>query len=91
MLPCAWKSMLGIDCFLCGSQRSFIDLLHGDFISSFKMYPPLLPLLFVFLFTLSHLVFKFRFGASMIVKSFSFSVVFILLNYGYKLYTGDIH
>ncbi len=43
MLPCAYKTLLGIDCPICGFQRAFILLLQGRFMDSFKMYPPLIP------------------------------------------------
>lgn len=45
MLPCAYKAIFGIDCPVCGFQRSLLLLLKGDFKSSFLMYPPLLPFL----------------------------------------------
>lgn len=45
MLPCALKTIFGIDCPICGFQRAFILLLQGRFVDSFKMYPPLLPCL----------------------------------------------
>jgi hypothetical protein len=43
LFPCLYKTILGIDCPICGFQRSFFLFLNGDFIESFKMYPPLLP------------------------------------------------
>lgn len=47
MLPCAYKEIFGIDCPTCGAQRSLALLLEGDIIESFKMYPPLIPVLFL--------------------------------------------
>lgn len=45
LLPCAWKSLLGIDCPACGFQRSLVALVKGAFSQSFALYPPLLPVL----------------------------------------------
>ena len=45
LLPCAYKSLFGIECPVCGFQRSFLLLLQGKFIESIKMYAPLIPLL----------------------------------------------
>lgn len=45
LLPCAFKTLFGIDCPICGFQRSFLLLLQGRFADSFKMYPPLIPCL----------------------------------------------
>ena len=46
MFPCLSKTLFGIECLGCGFQRSFLLLLEGDFIGSFKMYPALLTTLF---------------------------------------------
>jgi len=45
MLPCAMKTFFGIDCPICGFQRSLMLLLDGELKKSFLMYPPLLPVL----------------------------------------------
>jgi len=47
-LPCVFKQFYGLDCPGCGLQRSFILLLQGEFVSSFKMYPPLIPTVITF-------------------------------------------
>ncbi len=51
LLPCAFKSLFGIDCPICGFQRSFLLLFQGRFLDSFKMYPPLIPCLLFLLIT----------------------------------------
>ena len=58
MLPCAYKSLLGIDCPFCGAQRSFLLLLKGNLVDSLLMYPPLLPVFFCALLFSIHLVNK---------------------------------
>ena len=45
LLPCAFKTLFGIDCPICGFQRAFFLLLQGRFTNSFQMYPPLIPCL----------------------------------------------
>ena len=45
LLPCAYKSLFGFDCPLCGSQRSLLELLKGNFTESLLLYPPLIPVL----------------------------------------------
>src|ERR1035437_2838241 len=50
LLPCAYKQMLGIDCPLCGFQRSLIMLFRGEVTMSFHMYPPLIPILSLMVF-----------------------------------------
>ncbi|MDP1745482.1 MAG: DUF2752 domain-containing protein [Bacteroidota bacterium] len=85
MMPCFYKQISGIDCPGCGMQRSFIELLHGDFIASFKMYPALLPVLFTLGLTAAHLYFKFKNGAVFIKYSFIFTISIISISYIIKL------
>lgn len=85
MMPCFYKQVSGIDCPGCGMQRSFIELLHGDFIASFKMYPALLPVLFTLCLTAAHLYFKFKNGAVFIKYSFIFTISIISISYILKL------
>ncbi|MCE9538964.1 MAG: DUF2752 domain-containing protein [Bacteroidetes bacterium] len=85
MMPCFYKQISGIDCPGCGMQRSFIELLHGDFIASFKMYPALLPVLFTLGLTAAHLYFKFQNGAAFIKYSFIFTISIISISYIFKL------
>ena len=45
MLPCQYKQLFGIDCPLCGFQRSLISLLEGNIKESIIQYPAMLPLI----------------------------------------------
>jgi hypothetical protein len=45
MLPCAYKSIFGIDCPGCGFQRAFIALLKGNIGESLHLYPAVIPIL----------------------------------------------
>lgn len=87
MLPCLYQKYLGMECPGCGMQRSFIELLKGNLLESFKLYPALLPVLFTLVLAASHLMFKFKKGPSLIVWSFSFSAAIIVINFVVKLIT----
>lgn len=89
-MKCAWKETVGFDCLMCGFQRSFQLLLEGDIVASFKMYPPLIPFLFVTVFTILHLIFKFKNGHRIILISFSIAVALMILNFCFKWYHGTI-
>jgi hypothetical protein len=39
LLPCPFKWITGCDCPACGSQRSAIQLLHGEFLKSWQINP----------------------------------------------------
>lgn len=41
MMPCLYHQLFGISCPFCGFQRSVIDLLKGNWLSAFMLYPAL--------------------------------------------------
>jgi len=84
-LPCFYKKYLGIECPGCGMQRALIELLKGNFINSIKVYPALLPIVFLLLYLILHLIFKFEKGALVLKISFIFTVSIIVINYILKL------
>ena len=59
MLPCAYKSIFGIDCPGCGFQRSCIALLRGDLVKSIWLYPATIPLFIVAGYAIFDLYFHF--------------------------------
>lgn len=88
MLPCAYKYILGIDCPVCGGQRSFLLLLKGDIAGSFQMYPPLLPVLFLAALSIVYLVNRKAVPVSRL-KFFSIVVLtIVLINYAARLIAG---
>jgi hypothetical protein len=88
MLPCAYKSIFGIDCPLCGAQRSFYLLVHGDLAASWHMYPPLLPVLLCAMLFAIHLVNKKLVPAGRL-KLFSLAVLgIVMISYGVKIFGG---
>jgi hypothetical protein len=85
MLSCPYNKYFGIDCFGCGMQRSVVALLKGDFVESFYMYPALIPMLFMFLLLITHLVFKFKNGAAWLKYTFIFVVSIVVISFIIKL------
>lgn len=85
LLPCAWKSLLGLDCPLCGFQRSFIALLKGDVTASFHFYPPLLPVLIFLSMLALHLLNKQWISQKIIVNSATLVLGIIFVSYGIKM------
>lgn len=73
-VPCAYNSLLGVDCPACGSQRAFDLLLQGEFFESFKMFPPLIPVLFLIVFFILHLL-----NSNWIGRKFMFTYAAIVL------------
>ena len=90
MLPCAYKYFFGIDCPICGAQRSLLLLMQGNFEDSFTTYPPL-----VFVLTLIFLMIAYVRFPSLIKTQFLkqyavFVLIIIGINYICKIATGDI-
>ncbi|MFN5135665.1 MAG: DUF2752 domain-containing protein [Chitinophagaceae bacterium] len=77
--------LLHIDCPGCGLQRGIILLMKGEWERSFSVYPAALPILFLFLYLLSHLIFKFKQGARNLTILFMLCAGIILLHYIYKV------
>lgn len=85
MLTCGIKKITGMDCPGCGIQRSFFKLIHGDFIESFELFPALLPLLFLIIYTVIHLKFMFKNGHKVILGLFFATIGLTIFNFTYKL------
>jgi hypothetical protein len=86
-ISCPIKKNLGFDCLGCGFQRSFHELLKGNFDESFRLYPALIPMIILFLFTFLHLTFKFKNGAKIIIWLFAFTSIVMIISYVIKIYS----
>ncbi|PCI95050.1 MAG: hypothetical protein COB15_12610 [Flavobacteriales bacterium] len=85
MLACPYKKYFGFDCFGCGIQRSFLELLKGNLVESFYYYPALIPIIIMVLFLIAHLVLKFKNGAVWLKYNFIFVVSVVVINFIIKL------
>ena len=52
LIPCIFKSLFGFECPGCGIQRSFILLIKGQLQESLEMYPALIPLIILVLYSI---------------------------------------
>lgn len=80
-LTCTNKKLFGVECMGCGFQRSFILLCRGDIIGSIKMYPALLPIILLIVFTLIHIIFKIKNGHKVILGLFILSTGIMVTHY----------
>ncbi|MDN3585841.1 DUF2752 domain-containing protein [Pedobacter aquatilis] len=90
LFACPFKSQFGFDCPGCGLQRSGIALLQGNFVESFRLYPPTIFMVFLVLFTALHIQLDFKFGALIIKSTFIAIAVIIVINYIYKIYNHQL-
>ncbi len=77
-----------MDCPGCGIQRSFFKLIHGDFIESFELFPALLPLLFLIIYTVIHLKFMFKNGHKVILGLFFATIGLTIFNFTLGFLSG---
>ena len=84
---CFYKKYLGVECPGCGMQRAFIELLKGNFVESFMLFPALLPTIALVVYLVLHLIFKFRNGANVLKNLFIINTTIVVLSYIYKLLT----
>lgn len=88
MLPCMSKKIFGIECFGCGTQRSFFLLLEGKFIEAFKMYPPIYTLILLFLFLFLHLIDKSRNYTKIVISLAIINLIIMVTSYFIKMYAN---
>lgn len=85
MLPCLSKTFFGLECLGCGFQRSFLLLIHGNFIDAFKMYPAIYTLLGLFLFILLNFKLKFK-NSKKIISSLAYvNLSIMIINFLIKI------
>ncbi|HOV10545.1 MAG TPA: DUF2752 domain-containing protein [Bacteroidales bacterium] len=82
--PCLFKSIFGIECPGCGTQRAIIELLKGNFIDSLKAWPALPPVTLMMCYLVLFLVFRFKNGHKILVVFFIVNAIIITGNYIYK-------
>lgn len=86
MFPCAYKQLFGIDCPLCGFQRSLVLLFNGEFVESLIMFPPLIPILSYSLILVFLAISGKIFRTKAIRISSMVILIIILVNYLLKLF-----
>jgi Protein of unknown function (DUF2752) len=89
-LACPFKKITGIDCPLCGLQRSIIALLQGDFVASFKYQPT--TLLFIVALLLSVPDSRLNFSKKNVIKEAVYALTIMVVTgaYLYKVTSGRL-
>ena len=85
MIPCMSKSIFGIDCLGCGTQRALLLVLNGQFLKAFYMFPAIYTTIALFLFLGLHFVDKSRNYHKKIVYLAIINAVIMIVSYIYKL------
>ena len=85
MLPCMNKSLLGVDCLGCGTQRSFFLLINGNFIKAFYQFPAIYTTLLLFGFLGLHFIDKSRDYHKIIIGMAISNALIMIIAYIYKM------
>ena len=85
MLPCMNKSLFGIDCIGCGTQRSLLLLLNGEFTKAFYQFPAIYTTLLLFGLIGLHLIDKKRNYQKIIIGLAISNAIIMIISYIYKI------
>ena len=85
MMPCLSKQLFDLECFGCGLQRSVYLLFQGEFITAFKMYPAIYPLITLIFFIGIHFFFKFKHSNKIINILAILTITTIVISYLIKI------
>lgn len=84
MLPCFSKSLFGVECLGCGTQRALLLVFHGDFIGAFKMYPAIYTTIIFFILLFFHFVDKSRNYTKVIIFTAILNAIIMIVAYYFK-------
>jgi Protein of unknown function (DUF2752) len=84
MLPCMNKSIFGIDCMGCGTQRALILITKGEFIDAFYTFPAIYTTILFFLALGLNFTHKSRNYHPIIITLAVTNAVIMIVSYFYK-------
>ncbi len=85
MVPCFNKSIFGVDCLGCGTQRSLALLLRGEFTAAFEMFPAIYTSIILFCVIGLHFIDKSRNYHRLIIGLAITNAVIMIISYIYKM------
>ncbi len=84
MLPCLSKSIFGIDCMGCGTQRALILIINGQFIEAFYMFPAIYTTILFFFAVGLNFTHKSRNYHPVIITLAIINAVIMIVSFFYK-------
>jgi hypothetical protein len=79
------KSLFGVDCIGCGTQRSLLFLLNGEFIKAYYQFPAIYSTLLLFGFIVLHFIDKTRDYQKIIIGLAILNTTIMIISYIYKI------
>jgi hypothetical protein len=85
MIPCINKTLFGVDCLGCGTQRALILILKGEFIEAFYMFPAIYTTILFFIILGLNFIDKSRNYHKIIISLAIINAFIMVISYIYKL------
>ena len=85
MIPCINKTLFGIDCFGCGTQRALLLVLKGEFAEAFYMFPAIYTTILFFIILGLNFIDKSRNYHKIIISLAIINAFIMVISYFYKL------
>ena len=85
MIPCINKTLFGVDCFGCGTQRAFLLILNGKFLEAFYMFPAIYTTILFFIILGLNFMDKSRNYHKLIISLALINAIIMIISYFYKL------
>ena len=85
MIPCVNKTLFGVDCLGCGTQRALVLILKGEFIEAFYMFPAIYTTILFFIILGLNFIDKSRNYHKIIISLAIINAVIMIVSYIYKL------
>ena len=84
MLPCMNKSLFGIECFGCGTQRALLLVFKGEFVQAFYTFPAIYTTILFFIIIGLHFLDKSRDYHKLIIFLAILNAIIMIISYFYK-------
>ena len=85
MIPCMNKSLFGVDCLGCGTQRALLLIIDGEFTKAFYQFPAIYTTLLFFAILSLHFIDKSRNYHKLIIGLALFNAILMIVSYIYKM------
>ncbi len=85
MFPCVSKSLFGVDCLGCGSQRALVLVCKGNFAEAFVMYPAIYTTILFFGFLGLHFFDASRNYSKIVISLALLNMIIMIVAYFYKM------
>lgn len=85
MIPCVNKSIFGVECLGCGTQRALALILRGEFLEAFYTFPAIYTTILFFIIIGLHFTDKSRNYHKFIISLAVLNAMIMIISYIYKL------